>query len=235
MRKDRDFVFLFRCMCVVMIPRELQCRLNLITTTAGRIPTMGTVSFAPAYSVALDDMASRFPHIFASDRMTIAHFAVGLYPYSCTTSGSWNTSAEFAELYSQTNGGLLQHAAGQTVILCGEDDLLVLSCGPSKLSPERHPTTANILPGTNRDYGEALVALMDFLFWKSVAIIWDVVSRSQELAGKMSGYMEGLLPALEERHGRIDHLVVKMDSTTETTPWAYVSALWRAGNFSRSE
>ncbi|OQV16133.1 hypothetical protein BV898_09768 [Hypsibius exemplaris] len=215
-------------------------KLNLVTITAGKFSVLSAATVAPAYAVAIEDMSKRYPDIFANHTVVPINVALKVNPG--TPEGDWLVVEELVKEYG---AGVLR-SNDPTVILnsisarifstvgdfAREDNLVTLSCGPSEPNPARYPTNIIFYPGSAFDFGAGVIATMDALHWRSVAVIWDLCSALINSA-RVEGLLRGLLPLLERRSMDIDALVIKMDSTLEVLPKAYYSALWRAGNHSR--
>ncbi|OQV16136.1 hypothetical protein BV898_09771 [Hypsibius exemplaris] len=211
---------------IVACPDKLQGKINFVTITAGKFSVVSAATVAPAYAIAIEDMSKRYPDIFANHTVIPINVALNFNPG--TPDGDWLVVEELVKAYG---AGVLQ-STDPTIILNSKDNILTLSCGPSKPNPRRYPTNMIVFPGSPFDTGAAVVATMDTFHWKSVAVIWDLCS-SLVNAARVEGILRGLLPLLEKRSLDINALVIKMDSTKDAVPFAYYDALWRAGNHSR--
>ncbi|OQV22209.1 hypothetical protein BV898_03711 [Hypsibius exemplaris] len=222
-------------------------RLHLVTTTSALGGATSSVTIAPAYAVALDDMAVMYPRLFAPDSLTITAMDMGQYPFSCTPDGVGQTINEFTSAYA--NAALFSagdHTIILNAVLCPqlyptigdfarEDNVLTFSCGarpPARGG--RYPTMTTFFPGSNFDNGIALLALMDRFEWRSIALIHDLnLGAILDYAGRIAGQTVGLLAALESRAHDIDSMIIQMDSTKDMKPQIYYRALWKAANHSR--
>jgi hypothetical protein len=111
LRQSFYLVYIFFALCYG--------KLNIITITAGAVPSAGeapsvisAVTIAPAYAIALEDMSKLYPTLLADYSLNAIN--INLKENPCTSEGDWIFIQEFVKLYGLK--GVMQ-LNGPTVIL----------------------------------------------------------------------------------------------------------------------
>ncbi|OQV12927.1 hypothetical protein BV898_12848 [Hypsibius exemplaris] len=211
---------------------------NFITLTSSNTTPSGFVELNPAFAVTLDRLAPQYPRILGSYTLTQLNHTT---PASCNPEEWYEQYREMNALFR--DGDLIPRP---TIVLAGvcspsipiigdfarELDFLMITCQSEDGKVEnrpRFPTVISMAGGNNQFYGDAVVAVVERLHWKTAAVINDANSAIPGIA-KSRENCRGAIEAFGRKKGSIDVLVVPTDFAQESAH----RALKEASNFTRS-
>jgi hypothetical protein len=116
MRMRKDFLCSF-ALCIIFSfflgLARCSSHLNFVTLTVSNASSIGAEAMAPAFSVALEDMAVKYPILYQNYGLNFVSIAPP-GPDACTPSAAWTVTEKMSQLYGS---GSLASSDGIQIIL----------------------------------------------------------------------------------------------------------------------
>ncbi|OWA51342.1 hypothetical protein BV898_15828 [Hypsibius exemplaris] len=199
---------------------------NFLSIHLGNVQSSGYVVMQPLFNYSLEAQARQYPRLFqnytyeAKVRRESPH---------CGPPGVEASLGLMADIIGEKKS--FPEAAALTVLFVPQLDMLAVSCTAvdgSVRKKDRFPSSISLATADSEPYGAALLALMRYYGWRSIAIISDQLGGSTR-ANRNVEQCRAPLEQLYERRSEFEFHNIITDSYKES----FTRALIEATNFSR--